>query len=107
MESEREKALMNRKKYGGHDQQSSLFSSIPNRTTISPATESRSNGGGSNGVGGDAVTATEQRVAKLALGEEAPADSASTPTGGRAHPVKSAKAKPKLSQISVCLILPC
>jgi hypothetical protein len=103
--SEREKAAANRKKYGGFDQNSSLFQSMPSGS--SPATFSTEpahrNGdanvsSNSSVPTADAMAATEDRLAKLGLAGD---DAAATATGGRVPPPKQAKQRPKLSQISV------
>jgi hypothetical protein len=105
--SEREKASKNRKKFGGRDQSSALFQSIPNRSGVSQptgssfTTETRSNGAGSETSHTDPVAATEQRLAQLGVEEEEPPSELSASGGGRAPPAKNTKAKPKLSQISV------
>lgn len=104
--SEREKATANRKKYGGFDQSSSMFQSMPNRSSASssPAAfttnPARSNGAdnSSSSAPTGAVVATQERLADLGLAEDDDAPA----TGGRVAPPKQSKQKLRLSQISVC-----
>ena len=103
--SEREKAAANRTKYSGFDQTSSMFQSMPSRSSASSTAAlfttapPRRNGGAgdcSSSAKADAEVATEVKLADLGLG-----DGAAPATAGRMPPAKQSKQKLKLSQISV------